>query len=339
MVIFSIERAIAVYFPLKCRTVCSSTNNRLGVLCISLLGSIIYSVNLSKTALETRDNSNSNATNVTTGKETKCETTDSFFAKYMTFVDIIITMMIPFILICVLNALIAAKLSSLTKNTTGSVNPQHTCTHHTNSNHSTDNTINNHNKNSLRLTRIKTDKASELNQLNEPLYDNSAKEKRKKSYTKTTKLLFSISISFLTFHCPIALCKIYYFIKYQASRASSSSSSLATSSANMSFVPTSDELSWLIFNASNDSNAIIYNEASTFGVESPIEHLIERVTSHMYYLNFIMNFFLYSMNGSKFREALFNIFYRLNKTKSKSSSQKEIQIKSKINVSECTLNI
>ena len=46
------------------------------------------------------------------------------------------------------------------------------------------------------------------------------------------------------------------------------------------------------------------------GQTNTMEKLAGMLTSNLYYLNFVLNFFLYSLNGSKFRRLFFGLFRR-----------------------------
>jgi hypothetical protein len=76
-------------------------------------------------------------------------------------------------------------------------------------------------------------------------------------------------------HFPIAISKIWYFLK----------------SSNNEYEA-----------ASNSTSPEVTLEAN------PIEEIIERITCYLYYLNFSLNFFLYNLNGSQFRAQLLSLF-------------------------------
>jgi len=94
----------------------------------------------------------------------------------------------------------------------------------------------------------------------------------------------------LSLHFPIAICKIWYFLK---------------STTNQEYEP-----------ASNSTSSEVTLEAN------PIEEIIERITCYLYYLNFSLNFFLYNLNGSQFRAQLLGLF-----RKKKSESFKKVTIR------------
>ena len=102
MVVFSVERLIAVYFPLKCNSICTSGKNKSCILFVSLFGIALYSVSLKTTGITEYDSVR------------RCAPLEVWhmLAKYMTLFHIVITMLIPFIVITVLNALITIKLTA-----------------------------------------------------------------------------------------------------------------------------------------------------------------------------------------------------------------------------------
>lgn len=131
----------------------------------------------------------------------------------------------------------------------------------------------------------------------------SAETKRLKKYSRTTRMLLIVSTTFLILHSPIAFCKIWYFIK-------SFTGENLTSSTNNSFSSTH---SYSIY----DLNAT--NKSSTEFNTSSSEEILERISCYIYYLNFSLNFFLYALNGPKFRKAILNLFTKKNYLVSRSS--------------------
>ena len=128
---------------------------------------------------------------------------------------------------------------------------------------------------------------------------------RKKKISRANKFLFSISISFLVCHAPIALIKFKNFRKFPEPN-SENISNLINENKSPSV---EDEFSFP--NASKEVNATFpefLNITNFYMKFNPLEHIFERLTTNIYYVNFILNFFLYSLNGSKFRESLLRIF-------------------------------
>ena len=133
---------------------------------------------------------------------------------------------------------------------------------------------------------------------------------RKKKYSKTTKFLLSISTTYLFLHCPLAVCKIYYFLKnhHQFNSESETSNSAVSRLLNSSLLEPKLEFSKNITSNAN-STFDVYRSSSEMEINLT-EEIIERIGGYLYYLNFPLNFFLYTMNGSKFRKAFISIFKR-----------------------------
>ena len=130
---------------------------------------------------------------------------------------------------------------------------------------------------------------------------------RKKKYSKTTKLLLCISSAYLILHTPLALSKIYYFLKnqniYNQNYEAQESFDQSTISINLE----------LISNSSLDFERL--NTTYFFNMSTDIEinlweEIIERIGGYLYYLNFPLNFFLYTLNGKKFRDGIKHMFKR-----------------------------
>ena len=156
---------------------------------------------------------------------------------------------------------------------------------------------------------------------------------RNKAYTRTTKVLLSISTSFLILHCPIAVCKLYSFFKTYRGLTENidhvylnetSLSSSLSSSSSVAFLRTlilnvtSDDDEKTAFSLFNSSSKSFLERRQALYLESVlIEHLIERVSNDLYYLYFLLNFFLYSMNGANFRKNLVSMFRKVKFFKTK----------------------
>ena len=103
------------------------------------------------------------------------------------------------------------------------------------------------------------------------------RRKKVKKIPKITKILFCISSTFLVLNFPIALLKIWNFLK---------SNDFHQPSINM----TKKDL------PSEETN------------QTHSEEIIERIAFYLYYLNFSINFFLFTINESKFSERLWSLF-------------------------------
>lgn len=137
-------------------------------------------------------------------------------------------------------------------------------------------------------------------------FDKGMAFNRKTSYSRTTKMLLVISTCFLILNTPIALCKLWYFLK--------SLSFISNSNNSEIYYPTEN-----IDHLSNQTNLTFYEAASNLKTfeANPTEEFVERITCYIYYLNFSLNFLLYSAYGSRFRAKLLKSFAFLNRFISK----------------------
>lgn len=103
----------------------------------------------------------------------------------------------------------------------------------------------------------------------------SVQLKRFKTYSKTTRMLLTVSSVFLLLNCPIAFSKIRYYYK--------------------DAISTDD-----------------FDFNSNFNIETSLnEEIIERLTCYIYYINFSFNFVIYSLNGAKFRSTLSTVLFNV----------------------------
>ncbi len=119
----------------------------------------------------------------------------------------------------------------------------------------------------------------------------SVELRRSKKYSKTTKMLLIVSSSFLLFNSPIALSKIYYFLKSKINyddKLSNTQNDMKENSLNASSIQLTNS-----YNIQLNTNSM--------------EEIVERITCYVYYLNFCLNFIVYNLNSAKFRNALFEL--------------------------------
>ncbi|CAF0746902.1 unnamed protein product, partial [Brachionus calyciflorus] len=295
VVLFSIERVIAVYFPIKRFEICNSNRNKLSVVFLGLISMFLYSYSFVTSDLETYKN------------KSVCVTLEKWFefVNYMAFADIFLTMIIPFFLISASNILIVIKLmqiknpfqknesnylkrsvridfSSLSncenRNQTMSTEFDRNCS--TISHLARNSSLLSYNSNSNSIKR----KVSFI------ILRNSDKRKRKKSYTRTTRLLLIVSSTFLILNTPMALCKITNFFKIDFFQRDDFVADIET------YTTLNEQLN-MTGNYSITNGEFGYKDIN-------IGEIFERFASYVYYLNFSLNFFLYSFNKSKFKKAL-----------------------------------
>ena len=328
VVLFSIERLVAVYWPMSLNRICTASTQKIALALITLIGGILYSFNLLSTGLQISY----------TG--TECVPLDKWlsFAKYMTLIDIIATMALPFVLISIINILIVFKLTEVKFNkkrrNTLEISPQQ----------KVDLTYIEMNS----IGPITATEQSHLNPYSTKIVTLAKRSKsalsltisnlgkRKRLNTKATKILLCISTAFLILNGPIAASKIYFLFKHgfltpikpihDDHLSTTTSTSLEYYDEDEKHLNISD-----VFNLSHykiDSVKKIQfnqeqinrenlsfssaNNKTNSGDDNMnyIEKFAGLLTSNLYYLNFVLNFFFYSLNGPKFRRLYFGLFRR-----------------------------
>jgi hypothetical protein len=321
VVFFSIERLIVVYFPFSNINSHKRRVKKLGISFLCFFAFVLYSVALFTTGLG-KPNENS----------TRCEALPKWMdiVERMALFDIIITIFVPMCFILVVNVLISLKLMSSSRQSRNAVESRDEKSMTTRRNISRIDQLFDLTPH-LKLNRLKSDlfslrlgrkNTSEsevscestrrtsnkvLNQIittgllvvsNEFSRNScetlsiSAKSRlnRMKTYSKTTRMLLIISTLCFCLNVPMAWSKLRYLIANliaisTSSQAEASNATLATSSDTTS---AGDELS---------SAAVI-------------DQIIERLSCYLYYLNYSINFVLYTLNGERFKETLVKYFKR-----------------------------
>ena len=113
------------------------------------------------------------------------------------------------------------------------------------------------------------------------IYDKRKPSRRIKKISKITKILFTISSTFLVLNLPITVIKLWSFFK-NYDQYNHLSSPVKKSLRNQDSI---------------DDSSPTFNE-----------DIIEKISRYLYYLNFSINFFLYTLNESKFSNRLINLF-------------------------------
>ncbi|CAF1030706.1 unnamed protein product, partial [Brachionus calyciflorus] len=295
VVTFSIERLIAVYLPIKRINICNKYTNKLSIFILTLASMSIYSFSLFTSGLEF---SSDNTTK-------SCVTLTKWFniVQLMAFIDTFLTMIIPFLIIFISNISIVWKLMDFKS-------PFNFFTSSASTDRSESAVITPKNmkkKNNRVPSREKNDSINDENfyrqiqQMDDSLTRKLFKKisivnhlpktveiRRLQKYSRTTRMLLIVSTTFLILHIPIAICKAWYFIKSY------------------------------IRQTKNDSSIHLETSSS--------EEILERLSCYIYYLNFSSNFFLYTLNGPKFRKAIRNLL----KIKQNSHHNKILKTKSTI---------
>ena len=127
---------------------------------------------------------------------------------------------------------------------------------------------------------------------------------RGKVNSRASLVLLSISTSFLVLNFPLALDKMVYFFDtkliYFASSESLLEELVLGEQGNFS--------TFFDNNSSLLSTLDLTSSDSYVEVAPPLEYLLNKLAAKVHYLNFVLNFFLYSLNGAKFRQAVLRLF-------------------------------
>ena len=293
IVVFSVERFIAVYFPMSSKLIITSTKKRCSVACLIAISLVIYSLSLFTTSSE--------KTSLLVQHDSiyECVPLAEWlgFTKYMTLGDTVATIFIPFATISFLNLLIAFKLVNDYNNQKLSEAITRTSVHHGASPHLR-----------MRLSPLHKMNANERSNDTDTMRGRflvtkaiSHVTKRKKAYSRATLVLLSISTSFLVLNFPLALDKVLYFVNHKSIYFSQPLLAEFHALYNYSAWHEVDPANYSMYSESDE-----YSENQS-NVE-PLEYLLNKLTANVHYLNFVLNFFLYSLNGAKFRQAVLKLF-------------------------------
>jgi len=327
--LFSIERFIVVVYPLKKYLITGKRKHQKAILYITLFSLVLYSFSLKTSGLESNANEISCVTLVYWFK----------FANVFAFIDGFLTMFLPLCIIFISNVTICMKLlKSTPKSSKQAQTSQSSATKHklkvsfrkiptkveitgvTSENISVGsmiikptkrkNLMLSPNQNSFRegsLNIIESQKSYSINlETPQPIHSTrrsllrkSDEIKRKTKYHKTTRLLFIVSVSFFLLNTPMYLCKLYYYLRQFNHYSVEASDNEYVTLNNTHFER---------FNLShNASTQILFDELDA----NTLEEIMERITCFLYYLNFSLNFFLYSFCAKDFRHNILTFFIDL----------------------------
>ncbi len=277
--LFSIQRLIVVYFPFKKNELCNKSKTRKFILIIVSFSLLFYSITLVSSGFDEKY-----------GKACVIKENWSGVFEVLNFVDTIQTMVIPFIIISMSNVLIGYRLMRESKQLKyhGSFRvvlyrliPFNSAKNNVQSrNKSRENLKNSNDSNNKKLRRRITLK--------------EVKKHNSKSNKETTKILLIIASTFLILNFPLAASKTYYF--FAANEKKTQTSFFTT-------------ISYSFF---NDSVQIINNTISLTGNNDKLEdnkttkEIIEKIAQFIYYINYSINFYLYTFKTKQFREHFFN---------------------------------
>ncbi len=312
MIIFSVERLVAIYAPFKCQQLCTTSIRKF--FCCSLIISslLIYSFNLITTGLKIHESAS------------RCSPHKDWLiiVELISIIDVTMTMIVPFIIISIINILIALKLTNSKLMRALSINHQYGLTQRSkdrdtkrvkilysscqkrntkyfdptfwkapavtilssskekSKNNNTIKTSHLRNDLLLKCTKNSTNDGNTIlkfeknfrmsSSINTNSISNETFRKRNKLYSRTTKVVLSISTTFLIFHCPIAICKLNSFLSYNRSNSLENGGKNYNNPANMKVMH-----SFL----SNTTNSSIYQNLTIYSSEPDtviLDHLMER---------------------------------------------------------------
>lgn len=253
-------------FPLRRYDLCSSFRNKIVILVLVLFSLFFYSFTIFTSDIESENGNR------------VCVTKESWvnFVKKFSFIDIWMTIIIPFIVILIVNASISVKLMRVIRST------------------KTFNTIIFFNRNSPdRPIRIRK-KCGSLKSYGSVRRTSamglcSVKYKRRlsKKYSKTTRVLLTISITYVLLNIFMAYSKIRYCF----------------GSEFFETVSQVKEKNFEKLNANSTHSSDLRIKAVELNYDWE-DQFYERVSCYLFYLNFSLNFFIYCANRTKFKESL-----------------------------------
>ena len=135
--------------------------------------------------------------------------------------------------------------------------------------------------------------------------------KRMKRYSRTTLILLSVSSMYLLLHFPLATSKMYYIFKEKSSSASMTAifrNEINTNGLFDSIKTLRNQSFYQEMRHNLNESVFFYQETQQNSSLNkpllrlnPFENLVGRFANNVYYLNFVLNFFLYSLNMPMFR--------------------------------------
>ena len=350
MVVFNLERFTAVYFPLRKKTICTSFITKLAVMLVVLVGLSFNSVYMVTIGVETFK------------AQSHCVILTKWFnvTESILLGDILISMVIPFCIISLINTLIVLKLTnfSLHKTIRRSLLSRRYKSNNSSSNRSTKcenlsenlkmGTLMRNGSNASNVSlptwlslvldpqeyRLKRDLPPKqptlpeqdylrniyfkrLNNIEVALLSDSIKcpevvryiseqslsesrrsvcsfisvtncHKRKESYSHASRVLLLISMTFLALHFPIGICRLLYVIKPNKEPYSTPLIAPPTNSSTSGYVTLSDTYAL---------DMVARQQAIDLVEGNFAEKCFYKVSNYFFYLNFGLNFFIYSFNG------------------------------------------
>ena len=322
------ERLIAVHFPLTNQIILSKTKKKCGVTLVIAGSLALYSFNL-----------------VTTGSEAsvslihECVPLEKWirFTKYMTLVDTVVTIFVPFALISLINLAIGAKLTKCggglrhlfrhRQAAAAAESARQSSSAVTNTNQTRLNASPRMSSPSVKFFASNIEASASITELS-PLQQHQQHQhrlrscdfsmiratrgspnlnglNRRRKYSRATLVLLSISTSFLVLNFPIALCKVLFSFETKPAADSLLSGQTASSSQHAML---DHILGPMAANNKSNSSSTYAEMNQHAALIDPLEYLMDKMTTNLHYLNYVLNFFLYSLNGAKFRKSVVRLF-------------------------------
>ena len=267
-----------------------------------LLSLVIYSFSLVTTTLEEME-----------GSKTACVPIIKwlYLVKTMALLDSILAIIIPFLLILISNMLIGYRLVNYSQS---------------------DCLFRRVTRKFFRVPSVNSPSGPKKNRL---LHDtksdwscdetmkNVSKLRRPRKITKITRILFTISTTFLVLNLPIACSKIWHYVK------------------SYHFIYTNQVLhKYANESALNASFHIMMTVTAALEkepVQTETEEIFERIACYLYYLNFAINFFMYTLSESQFSDKFMCFFSKINKHHSQRAQRSLSAVRSKPNTYNVTI--
>jgi hypothetical protein len=273
---FCIERAIVVNRPLAAMAV-GNHIYKYRFVCITLVVALfVYSILIVGSGIE---RVSWEATNSTTKSAKMCVVLEKWFTtiEWFMLVDIAFSIFLPFVVILITNLMISVKLMQKSR----SISRYHS----TASSRTAPPVAINGEVIDLRRASLVTQHdvslmeqaSANVRKFSQFLYGANNTivqllDRKQKSYMRTTRLLLLISTTFLILNTPLVISKVRYFYLNSLSASSETSDSAHLSSVN--------------------------------------EKIFERVSCDLFYLNFAVNFLLYTFNRATWRGFFIKKWFR-----------------------------
>jgi hypothetical protein len=294
IILFSAQRFIVVFFPLKRNDFCNKTKTKFVIIVLFVFSIAFYSYALFTSSIERNRNG-----------QKECVTISKWYdiVDIISFIDTIQTLILPFVLICIINLSILFKLVRTLgkpieikdRNQRVSVMPL------------TRKIDNNRIKSSIFeiSSSLLKSKSTTSHLSRNILMQRHQNRSKSKSSNKKAFLLLAIVTIFLVINCPLTVKKtLRYFGKLLPYR------NLADFHESM--ISVGIDLCKL-----NNTNAIInvkfQNQTFEFDVKEEMKSIQKlqigtKMATFTYYINFSINFYLYTFKLKQFRKNLFKMF-------------------------------